>query len=219
MTCECMDMLKTFSLCHLRFYNNSTVFFVLQASQIPLMNLHVNGKSNSSRSRFGGVRRRKLGRRVLAICVPKGRSRIWPGSYRTAEKAARACDAAVYCLRGDIGRFNFTVEGLPPLSEEQRQAPTDTEVKAIATRHALSPPSSGPLPNKKEAEGSTSEPMSAISDVVCAWEVDPLAATDCAGWDLSCESFLPWDAACNRRCSSKDVELAVRIRLHAALPR
>ncbi|CAD5180453.1 unnamed protein product, partial [Musa acuminata subsp. malaccensis] len=37
--------------------------------------------------------------------------------------------------------------------------------------------------------------MSVISDVVSAWKADSLAATDCAGWDLSCESFLLWDAA------------------------
>ncbi|KAJ8484981.1 hypothetical protein OPV22_017466 [Ensete ventricosum] len=65
------------------------------------------------------------------------------------------------------GATSDAVKGLPPLSEEQRQALTHTEVKAIATRQALSPPpSSGALPTKKEAEGSTSESMSAIGDVV-----------------------------------------------------
>jgi len=39
--------------------------------------------------------------------MPNSRDRIWLGSYDTPEKAARAYDFAVYCLRGSKAKFNF----------------------------------------------------------------------------------------------------------------
>jgi len=39
--------------------------------------------------------------------MPNSSGRIWLGSYDTPEKAARAYDFAVYCLRGPKAKFNF----------------------------------------------------------------------------------------------------------------
>ncbi|XP_022147536.1 ethylene-responsive transcription factor ERF017 [Momordica charantia] len=58
-------------------------------------------------SRYKGVRRRKWGKWVSEIRLPNSRERIWLGSYDSAEKAARAFDAALFCLRGRSARFNF----------------------------------------------------------------------------------------------------------------
>jgi len=44
---------------------------------------------------------------VSEIRMPNSSGRIWLGSYDTPEKAARAYDFAVYCLRGSMAKFNF----------------------------------------------------------------------------------------------------------------
>ncbi|KEH39897.1 ethylene-responsive transcription factor ERF018 [Medicago truncatula] len=63
---------------------------------------------NSSNDKmYRGVRKRKWGKWVSEIRLPNSRERIWLGSYDTQEKAARAFDAALYCLRGPHASFNF----------------------------------------------------------------------------------------------------------------
>jgi hypothetical protein len=39
--------------------------------------------------------------------MPKSTGRLWLGSYDTPEKAARAYDFAVYCLRGSTAKLKF----------------------------------------------------------------------------------------------------------------
>ncbi|KAG1364541.1 putative Ethylene-responsive transcription factor ERF012 [Cocos nucifera] len=142
---------------------------------------------------------RKWGRWVSEIRVPKSRTRIWLGSYSTPEKAARAYDAAVYCLRGDQARFNFPEDRGLHISEEQRLALAAHEVKAIAMRHAFSVPlESTPLssanvsPSSQESwsSGSTGAAAGACSAKV-------LTATDGDSWwdSQDPDEFLFVDAA------------------------
>lgn len=65
------------------------------------------GGSPGERRRYRGVRRRKWGAWVAEVRFPNSRERLWLGSYSTAEEAARAFDAALYCLRGPGAEFNF----------------------------------------------------------------------------------------------------------------
>ncbi|KAL2553755.1 ethylene-responsive transcription factor ERF [Forsythia ovata] len=62
---------------------------------------------DSSSCKYKGVRKRKWGKYVSEIRLPNSRERIWLGSFDTAEKAARAFDAALFCLRGSNAKFNF----------------------------------------------------------------------------------------------------------------
>ncbi|KAJ1268714.1 hypothetical protein BS78_07G156300 [Paspalum vaginatum] len=93
--------------------------------------------------RYKGVRLRKWGRWVSEIRMPNSRERIWLGSYESAEKAARAFDAAAVCLRGSrAGSLNF-----PESPPNVRHVPagallTPEHIQAEAVRHANKPGSS-----------------------------------------------------------------------------
>ncbi|KAK4785948.1 hypothetical protein SAY86_002637 [Trapa natans] len=83
--------------------------------------------SSPSPSGYKGVRKRKWGKWVSEIRLPNSRERIWLGSYDSAEKAARAFDAALFCLRGRSAKFNFPhspprISGAQSLSHQEIQA-------------------------------------------------------------------------------------------------
>ncbi|GLT70565.1 hypothetical protein SLA2020_426370 [Shorea laevis] len=84
-----------------------------------------------SDSRYKGVRKRKWGKWVSEIRLPNSRERIWLGSYDSAEKAARAFDAALYCLRGRTAKFNFP-DNPPDIADGRSLTPP--EIQAAAAR-------------------------------------------------------------------------------------
>ncbi|XP_050918680.1 ethylene-responsive transcription factor ERF017 [Lathyrus oleraceus] len=90
-----------------------------------------------SDSLFRGVRKRKWGKYVSEIRLPNSRQRIWLGSYDSAEKAARAFDAAMFCLRGSGARFNFPTN-IPDIAGGRCM--THSEIQAAAAHFANSEP-------------------------------------------------------------------------------
>ncbi|XP_073103976.1 ethylene-responsive transcription factor RAP2-1-like [Elaeis guineensis] len=82
---------------------------------------------------FRGVRMRKWGKWVAEVRLPRSRKKLWLGSYADAEKAARAYDAALCCLKGPNAVLNFP-ERRPDIPSASNLSLL--EIRAAAMAHA-----------------------------------------------------------------------------------
>ncbi|KAK8602411.1 hypothetical protein V6N13_057958 [Hibiscus sabdariffa] len=131
-----------------------------------------NSGSGSNSLKYKGVRKRKWGRWVSEIRLPNSRERIWLGSYDSAEKAARAFDAALFCLRGRDAKFNFP-ENPPDIAGGRSLSPP--EIQVVAARFAREVESGGDENHHRNnnnnnlgTEQYTSSSSVSVSDVTTA---------------------------------------------------
>ncbi|XP_019193989.1 PREDICTED: ethylene-responsive transcription factor ERF017 [Ipomoea nil] len=112
-----------------------------------------NEPDSSSSCKYRGVRKRKWGKWVSEVRLPNSRERIWLGSFDSPEKAARAFDAALFCLRGETANFNFPDN--PPDIVNGRSL-TREEIQIAAVRFANS---AAPIANSGQPGNSDSSSL------------------------------------------------------------
>ncbi|KAK8649148.1 hypothetical protein V6N13_129882 [Hibiscus sabdariffa] len=121
--------------------------------------------SSSCKKKYKGVRMRSWGSWVSEIRAPNQKTRIWLGSYSTAEAAARAYDAALLCLKGSSANLNFPLTSTDHYIPDTVMSPKSIQrvAAAAAANSFVDSGSTPPISPTPPSTSSSSSPSSSVS--------------------------------------------------------
>ncbi|KAE8658445.1 Ethylene-responsive transcription factor RAP2-13 [Hibiscus syriacus] len=135
---------------------------------------------------YQGVRQRQRhwGKWVAKIRLPRNRTRVWLGTFETAEEAAIAYDTTAYILRGEYAQLNF-----PDLKDQvtanslngNTAALLKAKLQAISQKSGLDPWTTMSKPAVEEVSGSdrnTEKSMEVLSSDVDGVQLNRLPSLD-----------------------------------------